>query len=98
MSASTSPANLHAPNVAGLLPEPAVTALIDRAVKMPASDLFFSINDKDADSQMGRRPARHDPQRAQRTDRDAQLKVARGETNAEEVLRTIPSEQLGLDD
>ena len=46
MSPSPSPANLHAPNVAGLLPEAAVTALIDHAVKMPASDLFFSINDK----------------------------------------------------
>jgi type II secretory ATPase GspE/PulE/Tfp pilus assembly ATPase PilB-like protein len=30
--------------------------------------------------------------------RAALLKVARGETNAEEVLRTIPSEDLGLDD
>jgi len=29
--------------------------------------------------------------------RAALLKVARGETNAEEVLRTIPSEELGLD-
>jgi len=30
--------------------------------------------------------------------RAALLKVARGDTNAEEVLRTIPSEELGLDD
>ena len=30
--------------------------------------------------------------------RAALLKVARGETNAEEVLRTIPAEDLGLDD
>jgi type II secretory ATPase GspE/PulE/Tfp pilus assembly ATPase PilB-like protein len=30
--------------------------------------------------------------------RAALLKVARGETNAEEVLRTIPSEELGLDE
>ena len=30
--------------------------------------------------------------------RAALLKVARGETNAEEVLRTIPSEDLGLED
>jgi general secretion pathway protein E len=29
--------------------------------------------------------------------RAALLKVARGETNAEEVVRTIPSEELGLD-
>ena len=36
---------LHAPNVAGLLPESAVSTLIDHAVKMPASDVFFSIND-----------------------------------------------------
>src|SRR5206468_1520277 len=42
---STGPADLHAPNVAGLLPEAAVTALIDHAAKMPASDVFFSIND-----------------------------------------------------
>ena len=34
---STSPAPLHAPNVAGLLPESAVSTLIDHAVKMPAS-------------------------------------------------------------
>jgi type II secretory ATPase GspE/PulE/Tfp pilus assembly ATPase PilB-like protein len=30
--------------------------------------------------------------------RAALLKVARGETNAEEILRTIPSEELGLED
>ena len=42
---STSPADLHTPNVAGLLPEAAVAALIDHAAKMPASDLFFSFND-----------------------------------------------------
>ena len=43
----TAPTDPHsgAPNVAGLLPESAVAALIDHAVRMPASDLFFSIND-----------------------------------------------------
>jgi type II secretory ATPase GspE/PulE/Tfp pilus assembly ATPase PilB-like protein len=30
--------------------------------------------------------------------RAALLKVARGQTNAEEVLRAIPPEDLGLDD
>ncbi len=44
---SAPPADPHpgAPNVAGLLPESAVATLIDHAVRMPASDLFFSIND-----------------------------------------------------
>jgi len=42
---TTGPANPHAPNVAGLLPESAFAALVDHAVKMPASDLFFSCND-----------------------------------------------------
>ena len=41
-AAATSPSG---PNVAGLLPESAVATLIDYAVRMPASDLFFSIND-----------------------------------------------------
>ena len=41
---SAAPADPHtsAPNVAGLLPESAVAALVDHAVRMPASDLFFS--------------------------------------------------------
>jgi type II secretory ATPase GspE/PulE/Tfp pilus assembly ATPase PilB-like protein len=42
---TTAQDDLHAPNVAGLLPESAVSALIEHAVRMPASDLFFSFND-----------------------------------------------------
>jgi type II secretory ATPase GspE/PulE/Tfp pilus assembly ATPase PilB-like protein len=44
---TAAPAEVHSgvPNVAGLLPDSAVTSLIDYAVKMPASDLFFSINE-----------------------------------------------------
>src|SRR5262249_14409819 len=42
---SNSTANLQGPNVAGLLPESAVSALVDHAAKMPASDLFFSHNE-----------------------------------------------------
>jgi type II secretory ATPase GspE/PulE/Tfp pilus assembly ATPase PilB-like protein len=37
--------HLSAPNVAGYLPEAAVATLIGCAVKMPASDLFFSCNE-----------------------------------------------------
>jgi type II secretory ATPase GspE/PulE/Tfp pilus assembly ATPase PilB-like protein len=33
------------PNVGGMMPENAVAALIDHAVKLPASDLFFGINE-----------------------------------------------------
>ena len=41
-AAPTQPGSL---NVAGMLPEMAVAALVNHAVKMPASDLFFSCND-----------------------------------------------------
>src|SRR5579883_3448891 len=41
----TGPAGLQAPDIAGLLPEPAVAALIDHAARIGASDLFFSFND-----------------------------------------------------
>jgi type II secretory ATPase GspE/PulE/Tfp pilus assembly ATPase PilB-like protein len=39
------PVELRAPDVAGLRPERAVAALIDHAVRIGASDLFFSFND-----------------------------------------------------
>ncbi len=44
-SAAPAEASSGVPNVAGLLPDTAVTTLIDYAVRMPASDLFFSINE-----------------------------------------------------
>jgi type II secretory ATPase GspE/PulE/Tfp pilus assembly ATPase PilB-like protein len=42
---STGPGGHRAPDIAGLLPEPAVAALIDHAARMGASDLFFGFND-----------------------------------------------------
>ncbi len=39
------PGEHRAPDIAGLLPEPAVAALIDHAARMGASDLFFGFND-----------------------------------------------------
>ena len=39
------PGELRAPDIAGLLPEPAVAGLIDHAARIGASDLFFSYND-----------------------------------------------------
>src|SRR6516225_8978717 len=42
---STGPSHSVSPNVSGMLPEMAVATLVSHAVKMPASDLFFSCND-----------------------------------------------------
>ena len=36
---------IRAPDIAGLRPESAVAALVDHAVRLGASDLFFSFND-----------------------------------------------------
>ncbi len=42
---STNSGELQGPDLIGLRPESAVTALIDHAVRLGASDLFFSFND-----------------------------------------------------
>jgi type II secretory ATPase GspE/PulE/Tfp pilus assembly ATPase PilB-like protein len=42
---TTNAVEFNVPVVAGMLPEPAVAALIDHAVKLPASDLFFTPNE-----------------------------------------------------
>ena len=39
------PGELRAPDIAGLLPEPAVAGLIDHAARIGASDLFFSYHE-----------------------------------------------------
>jgi general secretion pathway protein E len=39
------PGEIRAPDIAGLRPESAVAALVDHAVRLGASDLFFSYND-----------------------------------------------------
>ena len=44
-AASTGPGEIRAPDIAGLLPEPAVAALVDHAARIGASDLFFSFNE-----------------------------------------------------
>jgi type II secretory ATPase GspE/PulE/Tfp pilus assembly ATPase PilB-like protein len=42
---ATGLSDLRAPDIAGLLPGPAVGALVDHAVRLGASDLFFSFNE-----------------------------------------------------
>ncbi len=42
---SDSKPELAAPNVSGMLPESAVAALVEHASKLPASDLFFTVNE-----------------------------------------------------
>jgi type II secretory ATPase GspE/PulE/Tfp pilus assembly ATPase PilB-like protein len=42
---STGSREIHAPEISGLRPESAVAALVDHAVRLGASDLFFSFND-----------------------------------------------------
>ena len=45
MSDAKQPQNLDGPNVYGMVPEAAVAALIDHAVKLPASDLYIGANE-----------------------------------------------------
>ena len=45
MSEAKQPQNLDGPNVYGMVPEAAVAALIDHAVKLPASDLYIGANE-----------------------------------------------------
>ena len=42
---TSSGVEFHVPVVAGMLPESAVAALVDHAVKLPASDLFITPNE-----------------------------------------------------
>lgn len=42
---SESNSELAAPNVSGMLPESAVAMLVEHAAKLPASDLFFTVNE-----------------------------------------------------
>ncbi|MHC5544455.1 hypothetical protein ACYOEI_40010, partial [Singulisphaera rosea] len=43
---STAYVDPKSPQVAGMMPEAAVAVLIDYAAKLPASDLFFSAQEK----------------------------------------------------
>jgi type II secretory ATPase GspE/PulE/Tfp pilus assembly ATPase PilB-like protein len=45
MSEAKQPQSLDGPNVYGMVPEAAVAALIDHAVKLPASDLYIGANE-----------------------------------------------------
>ena len=42
---SETKSELAAPNVSGMLPESAVAMLVEHAAKLPASDLFFTVNE-----------------------------------------------------